>query len=103
MKRLLLIITLSVSFSFAYPLYSQSNKDKPLIEKNQLPEMKVVDNMLYVSNAEKGSYLEIITIVGNTVQKIEAKTPAFGYDLNGLSKGIYIFKMGEVVRKFVVK
>lgn len=74
-----------------------------IVEKTLTPEMKVVDNMLYVTNAEKGSSLEIITIVGNRIQKLEAKSSTFTYDLNGLAKGIYIFKMGEIVRKFVVK
>jgi len=103
MKIFSLIITLLLLFSIQYPLLAQDKKEKVIVaEEVLLPELNVVNNVLYVKNAPVGKTLEIITIVGSKVRKIEMKSSEGTYELN-LPKAIYIFKLEGVVRKFVIK
>ncbi|GHT72721.1 hypothetical protein AGMMS50262_02280 [Bacteroidia bacterium] len=82
-------------------LFAQ-NKKEIVTEETLIPELNVVNNTLYVKNAPVGAKLEIITIVGNKVLVLEMKASEATYTLN-LPKAIYIFKIGGVVRKFVLK
>ena len=104
MKKYLLIITLSLTFSMSFSLLAQdSRKEKGIIvEESTLPELNVVNNILYVRNAPIGKNVEIFTIIGSKEREIEMKSTEVTHQLN-LPKGIYIFKLDGVVRKFVIK
>ncbi len=102
MKRYILIIIFLFSLVAPQVLLSQEKKEKVEVSEEMLPELSVVDNVLYVKNAPIGSTIEIITIVGNKVHEIELKSRESSYQLN-LPKAIYIFKLNGVVRKFVIK
>ena len=104
MKRISLIITLlCILFLLPVSLFAQNKKDKNIVtEEILIPELSVINNTLYVKNAPIGEKLEIITIVGNKVLELEMKSSEATYTLN-LPKAIYIFKLGGVVRKFIIK
>jgi hypothetical protein len=104
MKKNLLLVTLSLAFLMSFPLAAQdSRKDKGIIvEESTLPELNVVNNILYVKNAPIGKNVEIFTIIGSKEREIEMKATVVTHELN-LPKGIYIFKLDGVVRKFVIK
>lgn len=102
MKRLLIFLILFVVALLPVCTFGQTTPKKPAVEETDSPEISVVDNKLYVKNARIGSELEVITIVGNKVKSIKMKTSQGEYELN-LPKGIYIFRLEGVVRKFVIK
>jgi hypothetical protein len=103
MKRIFLLIVLMFFASFQVFLFSQDKKEKtPVTEEIVTPELSVVNNVLYIKNAPIGSRLEIITIVGNKVLEIKIKTNNSNHELN-LPRAIYIFKLEDVVRKFVIR
>ena len=108
MKKFFFIIALiAISFSVS-PLYAQEKQEEktPIVEEVEadikLPEMHVLNNVLYVKNAPVGSKIEIITILGSKVREIKLKSSDISYELD-LPKAIYIFKLNGMVRKFVVR
>lgn len=102
MKIFLLAITLLILPTQVF-LFAQEKKDKiVVVEEIILPELNVINNVLYIKNAPIGAKVEIITIVGNKVCRIEMKSKDGVYELN-LPKAIYIFRLEGVVRKFVIK
>jgi hypothetical protein len=103
MKRFFLSVTLLLFVSFQVFLFAQNKREKfPVTEEIVLPELNVVNNILYIKNAPVGSRLEVITIVGNKVLEIKIKSSNSSHELN-LPKAIYIFKLEGVVRKFIIK
>lgn len=80
-------------FEISYP---QKQQTKPEIE------ILFVDNRIKVKNATIGSKLEIYSIVGLKVLEVEIKYTSGEYPVN-LSKGYYIVRVEETVRKFVVR
>ncbi|MDR2085797.1 MAG: hypothetical protein LBP72_01345, partial [Dysgonamonadaceae bacterium] len=98
MKRIYLLIVLFLFVSFQGFLFSQDKKEKISVsEEIVLPELSVVNNILYIKNAPVNSRLEIITIIGNKVLEIKIKSGNSAHELN-LPKAIYIFKLEGVVR-----
>jgi len=102
MRILRLLLVLVAGVTLLTPVFAQQTTKKVAVEETNTPEINVIDNKLYVKNAPVGSHLEVITIVGNKVKDIEMKTVEGVYELN-LPKGIYIFRLEGVVRKFVIK
>ncbi|MDR2806057.1 MAG: hypothetical protein LBB85_10580 [Dysgonamonadaceae bacterium] len=104
MKKLLLILLGICLASSSLSLYAQqAKKEKGMITEGVVvPEMYVSNNVLYIKDAQVGSKLQIITIVGNKVREIEIQSKDVAYELN-LPKAIYIFKLQGIVRKFVIK
>jgi hypothetical protein len=98
------LVSLFLSLSFQVFLFSQDKKEKSPVAEEEvaLPELNVVNNILYIKNAPVGSRLEVITIVGNKVLEIKIKSSNSAHELN-FPKAIYIFKLEDVVRKFVIK
>ncbi|MDR0732915.1 MAG: T9SS type A sorting domain-containing protein [Dysgonamonadaceae bacterium] len=80
----------------------QNRRQPAAAERVAAPEMMLINNKLTLKNAPVGQWLEIFTILGNKVRKIEIRTPNGEYDLN-LPQAIYIFKLDGVVKKFVVR
>ncbi|MDR0682293.1 MAG: T9SS type A sorting domain-containing protein [Dysgonamonadaceae bacterium] len=102
MKRFSLVIVLLILSAQVF-LFAQEKKERAtVVEEVVLPELNVVNNILYIKNAPVGAKVEIITIVGNKVCRIEMKSQEGIYELN-LPKAIYIFKLEGVVRKFVIR
>ena len=104
--RKYLVSTLAMVFiSLQLSVYAQQDvKDKVIIESER-PSVEITlldSNLLVVKNAPVGKKIEIYSIVGNKVKEIEIKSSTGEYSLN-LPKSIYIIKLGETVRKYVIK
>jgi hypothetical protein len=106
MRKIFFIIAFSfISSFFSSPFYAQDKKERTKVvigNEENLPELSVTDNVLYVKNAAVGAKIEVITIVGSKVKEIKLKTSDASFELN-LPRAIYIFKMEGIVRKFVIK
>lgn len=105
--RKLSILCLSFALSMSLPadLYSVGQKNTTSsLKQNTTPEtvISVVDNRLKVENAPIGSKLEIYSVVGIKVLEIEIKYSVGEYPLN-IAKGYYIVRLGETVRKIVIR
>lgn len=107
MMRILLVtclfLTLTTSLSAGEYCAGQSEvsypqKQDPAPE----PEISVVGNRLKVDNAPIGTKLEVFSVVGVKVLEIEVKYPEGEYALN-IAKGYYIVRLGETVRKIVIR
>ena len=104
MKKFLLILLGICCMSLSLSLYAQeAKKEKGMMtEEAPVPTMRVVDNILYVTDAPIGAKIQIISIVGNKVREIIVQESNASYVLN-LPKTIYIFKMEGMVRKFIIR
>ena len=104
MKKVLLILLGIACASLSLSLYAQEAKKEKgtMMEETLSPEMSVANNTIYIKNAPVNAKLQIITIVGNKVREIEITDREFSQVLN-LPKGIYIFKLEGMVRKFFIK
>jgi hypothetical protein len=94
---LLLCLSLLID---VFPVYSQ-DRQKPA-SGVVAPEISVKDSKLTVKNATVGKQLIIYTIIGNKVRQIDMKTADGEYELK-LSRGIYLFKLENIVKKIVIK
>jgi len=106
MRPIVFILLLFFACCFGSAVFAQDkqNKKQPAaVEEVVSPEMTVVDgNRLRVRNAPVGRKVEIFTILGNKVRQIEIKSSEEEYELK-LPRAIYIFRMDEVVRKYVIR
>ena len=105
MKRIALIFAFLTVFSYQVTVFSQDDKNSriPVVMEEQVtPEMTVANNKLSLKNAPVGKRVEIISIIGIKVRDIKITTPFLEKELN-LPRGIYIFKMDGMVKKFFIK
>ncbi len=103
MKRILLLLIFLLCLMGQTAIFSQDKREKTnIVEEVNVPELTLINNTLHIENAPIGSHLEVVTIVGNKILDIKIKTSSATCELN-LPKGIYIFKLGGVVKKFIVK
>lgn len=63
--------------------------------------ISVSQNVVHITNAN-GEVLNVYNLAGVRVMSVKIEGPDKRYDLN-LTKGIYIFKVGNVVRKISIK
>ncbi len=64
--------------------------------------LEAYDNRVKVSNAPEGSQIEVFSVVGIKVRAIRVTRPDGEYVLD-LPKGYYIVRLGDVVRKIVIR
>ncbi len=100
------IIFISVVFLFSissFSLTAQEVKSKLVVEQEK-PSIEIIvnGNRITVQNATVGQKLEIFSVVGLKVDEYILKTSPVELILN-VPKGYYIFKIGETVRKVVIK
>lgn len=104
--RVLVVILFSLIFvmGFSIEAYSVGRTGMPHIQQNTKPEIEIsfVDNRLKIMNATVGSKLEVYSIVGVKVLEIEIKYSSGDYAVN-LARGYYIVRLGETVRKIVIR
>ena len=65
-------------------------------------EVSAYDSCIHVKNAPIGSILEIYSVVGIKVKEIKIKESNGEYPVN-IPKGYYIIRIGETVRKIVIR
>jgi hypothetical protein len=104
MKRFLLSAILLLFLAFQSSVLSQDVKGKvsvDLSEKNPI-ELSIAGDRIIVHNAPIGKKIEIFSVVGQKMAEIEIKSSNGEYPVN-VPKGYYIVKIGNTVRKFVIK
>lgn len=79
-------------------------KDYAVISQKDLPpiEISAYDSCIRVKNAPVGSVLEIYSVVGIKVKEFKIKESDGEYPVN-IPKGYYIIRIGDTVRKVVIR
>jgi hypothetical protein len=89
--------------AFSFPLAAQVVKSNTTTETDKKTiELTVDVNRILVRNATVGETLTVFSVVGLKMNEIEIKSATAEYTLN-VPKGYYILKIGETVRKVVIK
>lgn len=65
-------------------------------------EISAYDSCIRVKNAPASSLLEIYSVVGIKVKEIKVKEPDGEYPVH-IPKGYYIIRIGDTVRKVVIR
>ena len=65
-------------------------------------EISAYDSCIRVKNAPVGSLLEVYSVVGIKVKEIKIKEPDAEYPVH-IPKGYYIIRIGDTVRKVVIR
>ena len=103
MRKLLYCFFFLLTFSSQSVAWAQDGRKQETAQKEQ-PSSTIVltvsaENRVRVQNAEPGSQMEVYNIVGVKLTTIRIDSTV---QVN-LPKGYYIFKIGNVVRKVVIK
>ena len=106
MRKLLYCFFFLLTFSSQSVAWAQDGRKQETAQKEQPSSTIVlsvsVDNRVRVQNAEAGSQMEVYNIVGVKLTTIRIDSTDVTVQVN-LPKGYYIFKIGNVVRKVVIK
>lgn len=79
-----------------------STDDWMAVETSAIVDIKFVDGKLQVSNLPEADKLNVYSVLGVNVATIDAKAGTNEYSVS-LSKGLYIVKVGNVVKKIAVR
>ncbi len=102
MKRTLLVIPFLIAVLFTIPAISYAESAIEIIDNDYQEIMiSVNDSKLHVTGAN-GQTLYIYNVTGVCVMSIKIDSADRYYDLN-LSRGCYIVKVGNTVRKISIK
>ncbi|MCD8264931.1 MAG: T9SS type A sorting domain-containing protein [Tannerellaceae bacterium] len=105
MKRLLIASILISAISF-FP--GKTNAQDKVVntyiqdKTTQTVEISVYENRIIVKNAPVNSRLEIYSVVGIKVKEIPLKQSSGEYPVN-ISKGYYIVRIADTVRKVIIR
>ena len=102
MRKLLYCFFFLLTFSSQSVAWAQDGRKQETAQKEQPSSTISVDNRVRVQNAEPGSQMEVYNIVGVKLTTIRIDSTDVTVQVN-LPKGYYIFKIGNVVRKVVIK
>jgi hypothetical protein len=84
-------------------IYAQDQVREGIVEEN-VPETKIklAENRLIIENLPKDGVLEVFSIVGVKVYTRKVKAGTNEYQLD-LPKGYYIIRIGDLVKKILLK
>lgn len=105
MKKLLLFLGILMAFSSYNVLWAQDDRKREAMQHEQLSPSVVLSvrgTTVRVQNAQPGAVMEIYTILGVKISTLRIASSDETFQLN-ISKGYYILKVGNVVRKVVVR
>lgn len=99
-----ILFILLLTTSAPAKVFSADRSEISYPQQQTKPEIEIsfVDNRIKVNNATIGSKLEIYSVVGLKVMEVKIKYTSGEYPVN-LSKGYYIVRVEETVRKIVVR
>lgn len=84
-------------------MMAQENKKTETVQNDQSAiVLTVSSDTIHIQKATPGAVMEIYNILGVKINSFVIDTPEKTISLS-LPKGYYIFKIGSVVRKIVVK
>lgn len=75
---------------------------KEAVSVNNAIDVKTIENLIVISNAPVNAKMEIYNIIGTKVFEVEMKQSSGEYTLP-LSKGYYIVRIADTVRKIVIR
>lgn len=106
MKRFLFYFLFTLAFSSQFAGWAQDGKDKDeLARQRQESRVRVIalsESQVQVKHAEPGTLMEVYSILGVKIATVRIESDNQTVSLN-LPKGYYIFKIGNVVRRVVIK
>ena len=103
MKKTFTRILFFTLLACATPVYAETSISAEPMESAVVSEVsiKVSDCTLYVENAA-GEVLRVYSITGQQVMVVRITSDSQQIELNGLSRGCYIIKVGKTVRKIAL-
>jgi len=102
MKKLISFIFLFSFLLFSVALAKEEPRQQSAKDSQSPIVLSVMGKTLHVQNAEPGSLMEIYDVVGIKVVSVRLDAADKTMALK-LSKGYYILKVSNVVRKIVIK
>lgn len=103
MKRLILCFFMVVTLLPLSTMVAQEGKKVETVQRGTSPlTITVSGTTIRVENAIPGSTMEVYDILGVKITSVRIDTADKTVTLN-LPKGYYIFKIGNTVRKVVIK
>lgn len=103
MKRLLFYALFAVAMLPLFSMASVEVRNMEVVMNEQSPiALTVNGDTVRVQNAAPGTMMEIYNVLGAKITSIRIDSTDKTVVLN-LPKGYYIFKIGNVVRKVVIK
>lgn len=103
MKRLIVYFFLVLPFlPFSTVLAQEERKVETVQREPSSLTITVSGTAIRVQNATPGSTMEVYDILGVKITSLQIDTADKTLTLN-LPKGYYIFKIGDIVRKVVIK
>lgn len=108
MKRFLVFILFSLAFSLQFVCRAQDarqdSRDEVARQKEESRVMVVAlsGGQVQVRHAEPGTTVEVYSILGVRIATARIESDSQTLSLN-LPRGYYIFKIGNVVRRVVIK
>jgi hypothetical protein len=101
--NILSIIAIAVLMLTATPAMATETTAPALTEQDAQPvSFTVTESTLHVINGENMT-LEIYSLTGTKVFSMKIDSPSKNIDLSNLQSGVYIVKVGKVVRKVCLK
>ncbi|MBO4806678.1 MAG: T9SS type A sorting domain-containing protein [Paludibacteraceae bacterium] len=98
MKHILATILMSMSLCLGNVM-AQEQTDQT---KSLTVSVSMADNILYVTGAPIGSEIVIMNMLGERVYQGSTKNEKESFDLN-LRNGFYIVKVGNVLKRIIIK
>ncbi len=106
MKRFLIYFLFSLAFSSQFACWAQDGKDKDEVARQRQESRVMViplsESQVQVKHAEPGTRMEVYSILGVRIASVRIESDNQTVSLN-LPRGYYIFKIGNVVRRVVIK
>lgn len=103
MKRVLLYFFLALSLLPLSTLTAQERRKVETVQREPASlTITVSGTAIHIQNATPGSTMEVYDILGVKITSLQIDTADKTVTLN-LPKGYYIFKIGDTVRKVVIK
>lgn len=106
MKRFLIYFLFSLAFSSQCACWAQDGKDKDewarQRQESRVMVIPLSESQVQVKHAEPGTRMEVYSILGVRIASVRIESDNQTVSLN-LPRGYYIFKIGNVVRRVVIK
>ena len=100
MRKYILIITI-LAFTAGFAMATTMQEIQGVSEQIDKASMTVEGNTVVVNNAQ-GETLIVVSLTGRQVAQYSIDSPSQRIELN-LSKGCYVLKVGNIVRKVSIR
>ncbi|MCM1311690.1 MAG: T9SS type A sorting domain-containing protein [Roseburia sp.] len=101
-KKILLLIMVSFVFTMQSMAMDDDNQKTDIENEPHQVTITVSESTIHIKNASQ-MVLEIYNVAGIKVNTQRIDSPDKTVELNNLSKGCYILKIGKIVRKVYLR